>query len=180
MTDHLHDAALALERAAQAPTRARLLALATEALEALGDAPEVPNLLKDFVLKPQVRRLRANPTFPALADSFWADLPQSAAALRSSFYRARRHYEDLEGAERLYPSERPARPSERQEDCPICCAPLQGTRVKTLACRHVFHSRCIDTWASYSYDTCPMCRRVVRISEAFPPPTGGRHAGTRT
>lgn len=172
MATHLERAAQLLERAAQAPTRTRILSSLAEALEALGDAPEVPGLLKEFVLKPQVRRLRANPTFPTLAPSFWTELREPA--LERWFYRAQRHYDALGTTEAQFPTERPARPSERAEDCPICCMPLQGTKVKTLACRHVFHANCIDQWASYSYDTCPMCRRIVNISL-----TGEPRANTR-
>lgn len=51
------------------------------------------------------------------------------------------------------------------EDCSICQEIVaKPTDLRTLACGHHFHFRCIDKWleASPVPTTCPNCRQVVQ------------------
>lgn len=42
--------------------------------------------------------------------------------------------------------------------CPICLNDLeQGSKLRQLPCKHVFHPKCIDEWLG-SKSTCPMCK----------------------
>ena len=45
--------------------------------------------------------------------------------------------------------------------CPICIETIDST--STLDCGHLFHSRCILTWKSAGGNTCPVCRREMRM-----------------
>ena len=46
------------------------------------------------------------------------------------------------------------------EECTIClCAFSAGDKVKTLPCKHHFHSRCLRTWLNHKESIqCPICR----------------------
>ena len=45
-----------------------------------------------------------------------------------------------------------------------------NTFVRTLPCRHIYHSRCIDQWFQRS-KFCPTCKRSVLLPPLPPPPT---------
>ncbi|KAH7314388.1 hypothetical protein KP509_21G001000 [Ceratopteris richardii] len=47
-------------------------------------------------------------------------------------------------------------------ECSVCLSELQDGEVGRIlpACKHVFHSECIDMWF-FSHKTCPLCRGVV-------------------
>ncbi|KAJ3680637.1 hypothetical protein LUZ60_016915 [Juncus effusus] len=62
-------------------------------------------------------------------------------------------------------------------DCAVCLSPFDPTAELRLlpACRHAFHSECIDTWLR-STPSCPLCRASVRLP--FPPlPSSAGGAG---
>lgn len=45
------------------------------------------------------------------------------------------------------------------DDCTVCLSAIaEGDRVRTLACRHVFHAACLDGWFDQSRISCPLCR----------------------
>jgi hypothetical protein len=44
-----------------------------------------------------------------------------------------------------------------EDDCSICMSRLVGDKLCTLACRHIFHSHCVQPWLQ-EHQTCPMCR----------------------
>ncbi|KAL1531443.1 RING-type E3 ubiquitin transferase [Salvia divinorum] len=49
-----------------------------------------------------------------------------------------------------------------KEQCVICCAEFKnGDKVITLACKHVFHSKCIIKWLEVKKH-CPLCQREVK------------------
>lgn len=41
--------------------------------------------------------------------------------------------------------------------CPICLEEENKFFLKTLACKHIFHEKCITQWFK-GYNTCPCCR----------------------
>jgi len=44
-----------------------------------------------------------------------------------------------------------------KEDCSICLDHIKNNK-KTLACQHIFHKGCIDTWLNHK-TSCPLCRK---------------------
>lgn len=51
-------------------------------------------------------------------------------------------------------------------ECPVCYEIMNHTdkldAVRTLACGHVFHEKCIYTWIILQkHDDCPLCRTFV-------------------
>lgn len=56
-------------------------------------------------------------------------------------------------------------------DCAVCLSPFQlSDELRLLpACRHAFHSQCIDTWLKSSL-SCPLCRSQISPVAAAPPP----------
>ncbi|XP_047959078.1 E3 ubiquitin-protein ligase RHA2A [Salvia hispanica] len=47
-------------------------------------------------------------------------------------------------------------------DCAVCLNRLaRGDRLRTLACRHVFHKDCFDGWLHHLNFSCPLCRAPV-------------------
>ncbi|CAI9096108.1 OLC1v1032185C1 [Oldenlandia corymbosa var. corymbosa] len=47
-------------------------------------------------------------------------------------------------------------------DCVFCLNRFQdGDRVRTLACRHVFHKHCFDGWLDQLKFDCPLCREPL-------------------
>jgi hypothetical protein len=51
-----------------------------------------------------------------------------------------------------------------EEECAICYAafePGADALVRTLACRHFFHQKCVDEWLLQKQNTCPLCLKPV-------------------
>lgn len=48
-----------------------------------------------------------------------------------------------------------------EEECSICQDPMiEGHIILKLACRHAYHSECVQTWLE-KHNTCPMCRNEM-------------------
>ncbi|XXG50879.1 hypothetical protein AAC387_Pa02g4779 [Persea americana] len=46
--------------------------------------------------------------------------------------------------------------------CAVCLCPIEeGEEIWELACDHVFHRECLDTWLRYGRISCPLCREPV-------------------
>jgi|TARA_B110000908_G_C10126093_1_gene389926 hypothetical protein len=53
-----------------------------------------------------------------------------------------------------------------RDSCVICLTKLRvNSQVKTLACGHVFHAKCIDSSLMKTAMTCPICRAAVELKE---------------
>lgn len=52
-----------------------------------------------------------------------------------------------------------------EAECPICFEPAQEDLVKSNACKHVFHSNCLNGWMERS-QSCPQCRVAIDGLEA--------------
>ncbi len=51
-----------------------------------------------------------------------------------------------------------------QPECAICLEEFRpDCMVKKVACRHIFHSECLATWARKQSD-CPCCRQSLLVS----------------
>lgn len=49
----------------------------------------------------------------------------------------------------------------KETSCPICLEDyVDGVEVVDLPCSHLFHHKCIETWA-ISHPECPLCRRAI-------------------
>jgi hypothetical protein len=50
------------------------------------------------------------------------------------------------------------------EDCAICIGSIASDKLEVLECGHHFHSKCLTTCPSFSYDgvQCPVCRQFSR------------------
>jgi hypothetical protein len=60
------------------------------------------------------------------------------------------------------------------ERCLVCLEDWkQDDECRVLACRHAFHTTCVDRWMTTSSNTCPMCRRLGVTKD-------GRRAGDET
>ena len=47
------------------------------------------------------------------------------------------------------------------EKCPICLEEFKNSqKVKTLNCRHCYHTKCLEIWVK-SNRFCPFCKRVI-------------------
>jgi hypothetical protein len=46
--------------------------------------------------------------------------------------------------------------------CPICLDHDDKRPLGRTVCDHIFHTECLDTWASGGKETCPLCRKVLR------------------
>ncbi|WOK95430.1 putative E3 ubiquitin-protein ligase XERICO [Canna indica] len=47
-------------------------------------------------------------------------------------------------------------------DCRICLVQFElGSVVNRLACGHLFHRSCLETWVDYMRATCPLCRADI-------------------
>lgn len=50
--------------------------------------------------------------------------------------------------------------------CVVCLNRLgDGDRVRKLACRHVFHTECLDAWFNTLNFNCPLCRSTLVAGE---------------
>ncbi|RAL04675.1 uncharacterized protein BO80DRAFT_461742 [Aspergillus ibericus CBS 121593] len=48
--------------------------------------------------------------------------------------------------------------------CAICLDPVHREDIiHALACKHVFHGRCLETWFLEYHDACPVCWRVFFV-----------------
>jgi hypothetical protein len=53
-----------------------------------------------------------------------------------------------------------------RDSCCICITKLRAnSQVKTLACGHVFHAKCINSSLMKTAMTCPICRAAVELKE---------------
>jgi Ring finger domain len=57
------------------------------------------------------------------------------------------------------------RPVQITETCPICLDQDNHKPLGQTLCDHVFHTECLDTWASNGKETCPLCRKALRNCE---------------
>ena len=58
--------------------------------------------------------------------------------------------------------------SKEVEDCSVCLGALKpGTRVLKLACKHTFHTKCIEQWFKKAH-VCPNCRHDLEKESIFP------------
>jgi hypothetical protein len=49
----------------------------------------------------------------------------------------------------------------KETSCPICLEDyVDGVEVVDLPCSHLFHHKCIETWA-ITHPECPLCRRAI-------------------
>lgn len=49
----------------------------------------------------------------------------------------------------------------KETSCPICLEDyVDGVEVVDLPCSHLFHHKCIETWA-INHPECPLCRRAI-------------------
>ena len=49
------------------------------------------------------------------------------------------------------------------DNCSICLNKLEDNDLyKSNKCKHIFHSKCINTWFNY-HTTCPLCRTKIRL-----------------
>ncbi|CAL9131108.1 unnamed protein product, partial [Musa acuminata var. zebrina] len=57
-------------------------------------------------------------------------------------------------------------------DCAVCLSRFRpGDQLRLLpACRHAFHSPCIDAWLLSPAASCPLCRSPVQLPPPPPPP----------
>jgi Ring finger domain len=57
--------------------------------------------------------------------------------------------------------EEPFKMQNEQEECAICKEDLsEGQMVKTLKCRHIFHSPCVNEWLNIR-KCCPLCQQNI-------------------
>ncbi|KAL3111027.1 hypothetical protein niasHT_012945 [Heterodera trifolii] len=48
---------------------------------------------------------------------------------------------------------------QQDNECAICLGTIyQGSFVRPLPCKHIFHNNCIEKWLVGSHKTCPLCR----------------------
>lgn len=49
-----------------------------------------------------------------------------------------------------------------EKDCPICMEEFsKDSKLRKIACPHLFHTNCLDKWLSENSNTCPICRSGV-------------------
>ncbi|KAJ8509890.1 hypothetical protein OPV22_000324 [Ensete ventricosum] len=63
-------------------------------------------------------------------------------------------------------------PTSSPPDCAVCLSRFRpGDQLRLLpACRHAFHSPCIDAWLLSPAASCPLCRSPVHLPPPPPPP----------
>ncbi|KAL3069929.1 hypothetical protein niasHT_031411 [Heterodera trifolii] len=67
--------------------------------------------------------------------------------------------------------------NEEENSCAICLDPIEnGTMVKPLPCKHIFHNKCIYSWIK-QHITCPMCRDALSMTKAVRVSSNGQANG---
>ncbi|KAL3108209.1 hypothetical protein niasHT_018617 [Heterodera trifolii] len=70
-----------------------------------------------------------------------------------------------------------ANANEEENSCAICLDPIEnGTMVKPLPCKHIFHNKCIYSWIK-QHITCPMCRDALSMTNAVDISSNGQANG---
>ncbi|KAL3108204.1 hypothetical protein niasHT_018612 [Heterodera trifolii] len=70
-----------------------------------------------------------------------------------------------------------ANANEEENSCAICLDPIEnGTMVKPLPCKHIFHNKCIYSWIK-QHITCPMCRDALSMKKAVGVSSNGQANG---
>ncbi|KAL3078138.1 hypothetical protein niasHT_033113 [Heterodera trifolii] len=70
-----------------------------------------------------------------------------------------------------------AKANEEDNSCAICLDPIEnGTMVKPLPCKHIFHNKCIYSWIK-KHITCPMCRDALSMTNAVGVSSNGQANG---
>ena len=47
--------------------------------------------------------------------------------------------------------------------CFICLEKIEDEFVYDLKCRHVFHTKCLETGVSFQHHNCPTCREPIPV-----------------
>ncbi|CAL5071063.1 unnamed protein product [Urochloa decumbens] len=85
----------------------------------------------------------------ALARVLYYCLPSPSPSPVALYYRPPRRKEEDE-----------------QEECVLCLSAIdEGSEVRELRCRHLFHRPCLDRWLLLAA-TCPLCRRRLTAAPA--------------
>jgi len=50
-----------------------------------------------------------------------------------------------------------------EDDCAICLEEIQEEEVLKTTCDHPFHKKCIVKWFAKNNETCPICRRNLKV-----------------
>ena len=50
--------------------------------------------------------------------------------------------------------------------CSICSLGLQGSNIRELPCKHIFHTNCINESVKYN-TVCPYCRKEYPLIEHY-------------
>ncbi|KAL3078140.1 hypothetical protein niasHT_033115 [Heterodera trifolii] len=70
-----------------------------------------------------------------------------------------------------------ANANEEENSCAICLDPIEnGTMVKPLPCKHIFHNKCIYSWIK-QHITCPICRDALSMTNAVGVSSNGQANG---
>ena len=48
------------------------------------------------------------------------------------------------------------------DECVICTDPIENEYVPRFACKHKFHTKCIEKWLKIN-DLCPICRADLSV-----------------
>ncbi|CAG9321199.1 unnamed protein product [Blepharisma stoltei] len=64
--------------------------------------------------------------------------------------------------QKFFPSYKWRELDKEKTSCTICLDELKnGEKVRKLACEHIYHMKCIDSWIQNKSD-CPLCKQLVR------------------
>lgn len=56
-----------------------------------------------------------------------------------------------------------------EDKCPICLEYyVLEEQIRTLPCRHFYHTQCIDQWLTKINKICPMCKSDICVNETTP------------
>jgi len=53
-------------------------------------------------------------------------------------------------------------------ECAVCMQDIPSVKQRTLRCKHIFCTQCINKWQDNGNNTCPLCRSAI-CPTAFPP-----------